>query len=141
MRHFFGGPADCDETIIKTQDLGTTEQEGAISFRLSLPANPNFFVTYLPMTGFFEFLTYVSSCLGTWLGVSMLDLNFAPLIAKLVQRGRQRRGNPWGQKKSLVPKGTNNFFVRQLDFYFIINQLRQEIDDLKVTLKVKGQRR
>ncbi len=46
-----------------------------ISFRLDLPYEPYVKVTFKPALKFNEFLIYVMSCLGAWLGVSMIQLN------------------------------------------------------------------
>lgn len=53
-----------------------------VEFALHLPAAPSFHITHLPALQFNEYAIYVMSCIGAWLGVSVVQLNPCSLWAK-----------------------------------------------------------
>lgn len=73
---------DCKSLFAITEYVRSGYDTNRISFRVMLPAVPNIIVKYHARMEFFEFATYVMSCLGTWLGLSILDLNPVKCIAE-----------------------------------------------------------
>lgn len=68
---------DCFMSYTITQLLatGANVHENRIRFRVDLPKNPSFVLEHRPLIRFWEYLVYIMSCLGTWLGISALQLN------------------------------------------------------------------
>ena len=54
-----------------------------LTFRLSTPTAPTTAVSALVQLSFIEFLIYLTSCFGTWFGISVLMMN--PLTCKFVE--------------------------------------------------------
>ena len=80
-------------------------------FRVDLPMNPIININYQPMWDFPAFLTALFSCVGTWLGVAIVDLN--PILltmslynkltrnSDLTLRSVSRNGSKIGTKQKI----------------------------------------
>ena len=73
---------DCKSEITMTRTKYIGEKVETIAFRVNIPNFPNYYVTYIPMMLFYEYVTYVLSALGVWFGMSIFDLNPFPLCSK-----------------------------------------------------------
>lgn len=71
----------CHISCCYTDLLDTNEDENAteITVRVLLPQFPSIFVTYVAIYELNDYVLLLMSCIGTWLGVSMLDFNPARL--------------------------------------------------------------
>ena len=58
----------------------------SIRFRVNLPNRPEITIIFQPMAHFFDFLTYVLSCFGTWIGLSIIDLSPITLVSGHTQK-------------------------------------------------------
>ena len=83
----------CNDTLSITEILSFGFYKDALWFRVDLTKELLFLVAYLPLMKINEYSIYVMSCLGTWLGISFLQLNPIPLIRKKlrINKNRQRR--------------------------------------------------
>lgn len=75
--------AECHFVRYNTDLLDTNENENAttITVRVMLPQFPGIFVTYVPIYEPNDYVLLLMSCMGTWLGVSMIDFNPARLCS------------------------------------------------------------
>ena len=80
---------DCYFQLFVTQTEYIGKRSENIAFRVNLPSNPNYYITYLPMMLFYEYVTYGLSSLGVWFGISIFSLNPLPFCARYFNRRRQ----------------------------------------------------
>lgn len=73
----------CDYNIHGTTLFSAEEvHTGAIAIYIYLPLSPFTEVTFHPLFPFNDYLIYIMSCLGTWLGLSVTSLNPTKLLRK-----------------------------------------------------------
>lgn len=89
---------DCREELYITKLKKMDYFEGSISFRVNLPSNPNYFVAFHPNMQFFEYVTFVLSAMGTWLGISIYSVNPISFCVSLCAQEDQR-SNSANQRK------------------------------------------
>lgn len=73
---------DCETTYYVTKALPRPLYRRAVGVRLMAPREPTTNVANSPKMEFVEYVIFVLSSLGTWLGLSVFDLN---KIARLVR--------------------------------------------------------
>ena len=85
----------CSYSIAETEVRMRADRRKDTSLRVRVlgPRGPNTHINSEPAFPLSEYLLYVSSCFGIWLGVSILRLNPVTLISILKQKHRKR----WGQ--------------------------------------------
>lgn len=87
--------ARCPQTCTDTDYITSLEFThkvtalNGISFQLSIPSRPSINIEHKPSLPFNEYVIYVLSCLGTWLGVSVIGLN--PFAAKCPCKSGNKR--------------------------------------------------
>lgn len=73
---------------VSTTSLLSTNVNEFFKMWILMPVYPATEINYLPAFPLMDFIIYVTSCLGTWLGFSVLDLNPLKFITKR-NRGQQ----------------------------------------------------
>ena len=86
----------CDNTVTVTQMFERSLREDALVFRIDLPRSFTYDITSLPSMEIVDYVTYVLSCFGTWLGLSAI--NFDPVqiwrqIKRRTKVNKQSRPN------------------------------------------------
>lgn len=83
----------CKFNRYNTELLDTAEIENsvAIGIRVSLPQSPTISVKYFPVLQVEDYLIFLMSCKGTWLGISMLDFNPVKLLTNAGVSGYDRK--------------------------------------------------
>lgn len=95
------------------QTIYTNQVKKSITFRVNLPLSPTTTIIHKPFLQFNEFLIYLLSCLGTWLGVSVIQLN--PFTFK--------RNVSVCVSEQFSPI-TRNFTIREVPFQRITRRIR-----------------
>ena len=99
---------DCEERFYLTKKEWSGSFETSIAFRVNLPSNPNYSIIYQPMMLFYEYATYVLSCLGIWWGVSIYSVN--------PYRRRAHHRNPHQRKRNCVNCNSNQRIEQKGNF-------------------------
>jgi len=100
--------------------------------RVSIPTFPNIVIKFEARFVFLEYLIYIMSCFGTWLGISVLSLNPVPVLVWMLNKYRPRNRNHLKPKTMSLAQLTENVhtlnsivssqFVRS--FHFQPNQYK-----------------
>lgn len=122
--------AHCHLTSYNTQLLSTDQEEDEdyMSFAVYLPQQQNILVKHVPLMEINEYLIYIMSCLGTWLGLSVMDVNPSRLF-DINKKGNCCRMN-----------ATVRFLFKQHMFECkklkdACNELQKEVEQLKLSSK------
>ena len=74
--------------MTKLSEQGNPESPGYFDVSLRVATSPDIHIVYKPDFEFDYFLIYIMSCFGTWLGLSVSDLNPIELWSKYSNRNR-----------------------------------------------------
>lgn len=110
----------CDSSIMVTELLLTGETaDNSIQFRVNLPNFASFYVQYLPFMILNEYLIYVMSCLGTWLGVSVIELNPVEMFTRKRRRlaDTEKLQREMKELRSYVVLVTSNSIMGRYYYY------------------------
>ena len=84
---------ECYTYMYLTTLVDESTANGSVRFRVVLPNQPEISISFQPMTHFFDYVTYVLSCFGTWIGLSIIDFNPIDIIgSRSLIPHRNRRG-------------------------------------------------
>lgn len=81
---------DCESTFFVSVVRSLGSRDDGISFRANVPCYPSYQLVYQAVMPLYEYITFVLSLTGTWLGLSIFNLN---PIAYVVNYIRKRRSN------------------------------------------------
>ena len=93
------------ETVSKTTPFNTTQ------VRVSIPTFPTIAIRYAARFGFLEYLIYIMSCVGTWLGISVLSLNPVPVLVWMLNKYRPNNRNNLKPKTMSLEQLTENVYT------------------------------
>lgn len=95
---------DCHEAYMLTRmiDRLVEDMQGVV-FRVDVPKGPNFQIEFAVTLPFNEYLIYVLSCAGTWLGVSVIQMNPLLWAYDRWQRGGGGKMGAMGARVRHVP--------------------------------------
>jgi len=66
---------NCHNSVTVTQMFERSLRDDALVFRIDLPRTFTYSITSLPSMEIVDYVTYVLSCFGTWLGLSAMNFN------------------------------------------------------------------
>ena len=81
---------ECYTYMYLTTLVDESPANGSVRFRVVLPNQPEIIISFQPMTHFFDFMTYVLSCFGTWIGLSIIDFNPIDIIGNRSLNAQRR---------------------------------------------------
>ncbi|KAI1278829.1 hypothetical protein HDE_14161 [Halotydeus destructor] len=76
----------CVKTASITRVMSVNQgKSNEITIRVNMPTEPNIYVQHWPKTSFPDFMLFLLSCLGTWLGMSVMSLTPTFLVRSVKQ--------------------------------------------------------
>ena len=84
--------APCDVTYTRTSTTPAMRQETILGFALKSPPQPDTLMQFHATMSFIDYFSFVSSCFGTWFGISFLSLD--PF-----RRRKRRKGGDLGKRQ------------------------------------------
>ena len=141
---------NCEEVLYLTSTNSRGRDDDSLSFRINLPASPNYFITFQPMMLFYEYATYILSCFGTWIGLTMYQYNPLELYYSLRKYQEKRRTSRLMSDIQTSPVKTSPRTSRRQPHYastyiasgrsrnWFANQDHQLVDNYWTSLEIEG---
>ena len=129
----------CSASYAILQLISTGYNRDAIYFRVDLPRNPSFSISFSPAMYFYEYILQIMACSGTWLGLSVL--HFSPIklmywfkLKRRLTRNRINHGRQRLSKSSEFVKTNVEIWTllkKQMDIHsnlikHILNELKKD---------------
>ena len=129
---------ECYVFMFYTSIVDKSTGKDTMSFRVNLPNRPEVKISFQPMTQFFDYVTYVLSCLGTWIGISIFDLNPIPILIRRKIVLNRRSNSRFDGQPSADNRSTQNNLNRVGDWQYSseMTRMRNDIVELRKQMKL-----